>query len=290
MRIYEGDFTVKNLIEDCSVQPGEVSGGTRRVESGIDLDLLAARLRHLPVDEIRRRKERMEVFYQEMLLSADADRGISFTNCLMILAHYNVIEDSRSLRLEEFLRRRARLQRVHESMRRNVVIGFFDMMYWSRRFRQQIENRRNSRLGAPPMISVPEIFIEGEEEESSSSVEPHDFTETTALTSPKPNALRDSPTLPRLETPSPSTPSPRASFDESSRPGSSLSPSRPRLQSIDTSYHGLEPGRTTPETPTLGGAHSRNASNVSAQGVMESFDTSAWGESIRRGLTQRRSK
>ena len=31
-------------------------------------------------------------------------------------------------RLEEFLRRRARLQRVEEQVRRNIVIGFFDMM------------------------------------------------------------------------------------------------------------------------------------------------------------------
>ena len=230
----------------------------------------------------------MEVFYQEMMLSADPDRGISFSSCLMILAHYNVIEDSRSLRLEEFLRRRARLQRVHESIRRNVVIGFFDTMYWSRRFRQAIEQRRNSRLGAPPQLVIPEIFIE-DPEESSSSVEPHDFTESTPLKQP---TTRISPKLPKIDTSvSPATSSrasPRASFDRSPTGSPSLSP-RPRLQSIDTSYHGT--GRSPPGTPTLG--HSRNNSNVSgisAQGVMESFDMSAWGESIRRGLTQRRSR
>lgn len=32
-------------------------------------------------------------------------------------------------RLEEFLRRRARLQRVEEQVRRQVVLGFFDTMY-----------------------------------------------------------------------------------------------------------------------------------------------------------------
>lgn len=232
----------------------------------------------------------MEVFYQEMLLSADPDRGVSFTSCLMILAHYNVIEDSRSLRLEEFLRRRARLQRVHESIRRNVVVGFFDTMYWSRRFRKAIEQRRNSRLGAPPQMPVPEIFIE-DPEESSSSVEPHDFTESTPLKGP---TTRISATLPRIDTSvspgvSPGV-SPRASFDLSPTASPILSPRR-RLQSIDTSYPGAGGGRSSPRTPTLG--HSRHASNVSgisAQGVVESFDTSAWGESIRRGLTQRRSR
>ncbi|RMZ76386.1 hypothetical protein DV737_g4844, partial [Chaetothyriales sp. CBS 132003] len=130
IRIYEGDFTVKNLIEDCTPTAGEASASNGRIVDGLDIDKLSERILHIPVDEIRKRRQRMEVFYQEMLFSADPDRGISFTSCLMILAHYNVIEDSRSLRLEEFLRRRARLQRVHETMRRNVVTGFFDMMYW----------------------------------------------------------------------------------------------------------------------------------------------------------------
>ena len=276
MRIYEGDFTVRNIMEDCAAHPGE----STRVVDGLDLDKLAERLQHIPSGEIRQRRQRMEVFYQEILLSADPDRGISFSSCLMILAHYNVIEDSRSLRLEEFLRRRARLQRVHESIRRNIVIGFFDTMYWSRRFRRAIESRRDSRMGAPPQMQVPEIFIEDHEE--SSGIEPHDFTESSPL---KPPTTRTSPGLPRIDTSISPGSSPRASFDIS--PTGSLSPSpQPRLQSIDTSYPG--PGRSPPETPTLG--HSRHNSNISAQGVVESFDLSAWGESIRRGLTQRRSE
>jgi voltage-dependent calcium channel len=295
MRIYEGDFTVRNIMEDCSAQPGETGAEQvqhRRVVDGIDLDKLAERLRHIPVEEIRQRKQRMEVFYQEMMLSADPERGISFSSCLMILAHYNVIEDSRSLRLEEFLRRRARLQRVHESIRRNVVIGFFDTMYWSRRFRQAVESRRNSRLGGPPQMLVPEIFIE-DEDESSSSVEPHDFTESTPLKHPTTRSS-PSPTLPRIDTfvstRSPPGASPRTSFDLSPTASPRLS-TRPRLQSIDTSYPGPGSGRSPPGTPTLGHSrHNSNVSGISAQGVMESFDSSAWGESIRRGLTQRGSR
>jgi voltage-dependent calcium channel len=293
MRIYEGDFTVKNIMEDCAVEPGDPAWGRGRVVDGIDLDKLAERLRHIPVEEIRQRRKRMEVFYQEMLLSADPDRGISFTTCLMILAHYNVIEDSRSLRLEEFLRRRARLQRVHESIRRNTVVSFFNTVYWSRHFRRMMEQRRNSRLGAPPQMPVPEIFIE-DPEDSGSSVEPHDFTESSPFKAP--SMSRMSPNLPRLDTSvSPSgspVGSPRASF-EASPTSTPRILGTPRLHSIDTSYTGAEERMqrgSQPDTPTLG--HSRHASNVSgisAAGVMESFDTSAWGESIRRGLTQRRS-
>jgi voltage-dependent calcium channel len=294
MRVYEGDYTIRALMEDCTVEPGEVYK-RRRVIDGIDIDLLNARLRHIPIEDVRMKKQRMEVFYQEMMLSADPDLGISFKNTLMTLAHYNVIEDSRSLRLEEFLRRRARLQRVHESIRRNVVVGFFDTMYWSRKFRDAIGKKRDSRLNAPPSMPVPEIFIE-DPEESSSATEPTDFLHPSRA-SRSPSGMA-SPTLPthtppRIDTNVTSSwarDSPmRSSFDIS--PTGSPGEPRTRLQSVDTAYHGTDgrrpsSSRTPPRTPTTPG-HSRQTSAVNGAGVMESFDNSAWGESIRRGLTRR---
>lgn len=292
MRIYDGDFTIRALMEDCSVQPGDIHK-SRRVINGLDLDLLNARLRHIPIDDIRMKKQRMEVFYQEVMLSADPDRGISFTSTLMILAHYNVIEDSRSLRLEEFLRRRARLQRVHESMRRNIVVGFFDTMYWSRRFRQAVAARRDSKLSGPPTMPVPEIFVE-DPEESSSATEPQDFLHpSSAARSPTSPSFAGSPNLPRINTDVPSawardSPS-RGSFDISPTGTSPVREQRGRLQSVDTSYRGRTSmssiGRTPPDGRSP--AHSRQNSNVGDAGVMESFEGSAWGESIRRGLTRK---
>lgn len=149
MRIYEGEHTVRNILKDCRRDAGStggILGNDSNVMDGVDLGRLAKRIFQIPVHEIRRRRHRYKMFYEEVLVSADPDRGISFTSVLMILAHYKVINDSKSLksvlvivtfnfiangrnRLEEFLRRRARLQRVDEQVRRNVVIGFFDMMY-----------------------------------------------------------------------------------------------------------------------------------------------------------------
>ena len=297
MRIYEGDFTIRALMEDCSVEPGEIYK-RRRVIDGLDIDMLNARLRDIPVDDIRLKKQRMEVFYQEVMLSADPDRGISFTSTLMTLAHYNVIEDSRSLRLEEFLRRRARLQRVHESMRRNVVIGFFDTMYWSRRFRDAVAHKRNSRLGAPPSMSmpVPEILVE-DPDETRAATEPQDFLHPSrASRTPTGSPDLSAPKVPKIDTGIASawardSPS-RTSFDLS--PTSAPREPRPRLQSVDTAYHRSgggrsSPSRTPPRTPTAA-THSRQNSDVGGAGVMESFDNSAWGESIRRNLTQRGSR
>ena len=101
MRIYDGDFTIGALIDECSV--------TSRRESNlpvpgheptreIDIDKLNRRLAQLPVAEIRRRRKRMNTFYEEVNVSSDPDRGIQFSSLLMILAHYKVINDNKSLR------------------------------------------------------------------------------------------------------------------------------------------------------------------------------------------------
>ena len=97
MRIYDGDFTVSRILEDCTATRRE-SLTNSRVVDGVDLDKLNERIKEIPVAEIRARRARMNIFYEEMLVSADPDRGISFNSCLMVLAHYNVINDSKSLR------------------------------------------------------------------------------------------------------------------------------------------------------------------------------------------------
>jgi hypothetical protein len=101
MRIYDGDFTVGRLVEDCSVPTRRTSelpiqGHEQKPE--IDLAKLNQRLSELPIAEIRRRRQRMNTFYEEVLVSSDPDRGIQFTSLLMILAHYKVINDNKSLR------------------------------------------------------------------------------------------------------------------------------------------------------------------------------------------------
>lgn len=100
MRIYDGDFTVKRLIEDCSRRERDsalpVDGRSEPPE--IDIQKLNKRLADLPVSEIRRRRARMNKFYEEVLVSSDWDRGVHFTSLLMILAHYKVINDNKSLR------------------------------------------------------------------------------------------------------------------------------------------------------------------------------------------------
>lgn len=323
MRIYEEPFTVGAILDQCRTTPRdsvysfhsasmplrsrESLSSTKQpqandITGGVDIKKLSKIIQEIPVDEIRQRRQILNIFYEEILVSADPERGLSFHQVLMILAHYKVITDSKSLRLEEFLRRRARLQRVEEAVRRNTVIGFFDTLYWSRRFRQSVERKREGRMAAPPQFTVPEIFVENPaesdefEEQAPGTMTPQTqpdlespFTPMLSPSSSSHRRAESTPTgrhtdLPRLDT----TLSGRSTGNSTPTDWSSFSPSRtPRHMYGDRPSFDLGDRSQSPQAP--GGDHSRQNSAMSVQDVMSSLETSAWGESIRRSFTKRRS-
>ena len=322
MRIYDGEFTVGAILEECrkdrrdstaslhhsslhmrsqeSLHRSLGFNGENKIPDEVDYQKLSRIINRIPVKTIRERRQRLNIFYEEVLVSADPDRGISFHQCLMILAHYNVISDSKSLRLEEFLRRRARLQRVEEAVRRNTVISFFDTLYWSRKFRQAVERRKQGRMTDIPQFTVPEIYVDDPAEGPDEPAAPGTMTPQTQpdlegpfapMLSPSSTLHRraeSSPTarhhdLPRLDT----TMMGRSSGASTPTDWASFSPSRtPRHMYGDRSS--FDTGHQSQDTGS-GGDHSRQNSSMSVQEVMNSLDNSAWGESIRRSFTQRRS-
>lgn len=326
MRIYDGDHSVGRILENCKID----TRGTDTpdgVVHGIDVAKLNESLRTINVPEIRRRRAKLELFSQEVLVSADPDRGIPFTTCLMILANYNVITDKNSLRLEEFLRRRYRLQRVQEQVRRNVVIGFFDTLYYSRIFRRSKQLRHSARMMTVPQFAVPEIYVEGEDWQSPiidvfppspteglSPVEPSSDRATSLAT-----GLGTSPTSPTgLRNRGNSFGSSPSRSERSYEASPVLRPRRP--SDLDEGFDPINfdgaADLMAPDTWAAGraGRHQRQNSGLSATSatgtstggrdrgreVREArtggaiadalgvFDNSAWGESIRRSFTIRR--
>jgi hypothetical protein len=69
------------------------------------------------------------------------------------------------------LRRKLRLQRVEEEVRRRIVLGFFDMLYYSRQFKRHMEIKRAGRMTAIPQLDIPEILVDNEEEHRSEEEE-----------------------------------------------------------------------------------------------------------------------
>ncbi|KAH8697359.1 calcium channel subunit Cch1 [Talaromyces proteolyticus] len=290
MRIYDGEFTVGRILEQCRSGPRDsvVSFQPERQSNNeVDIAKLSQILNRIPVQEIRARRQRLNIFYEEVLVSADSERGIAFSACLMILAHYKVIVDSKSLRLEEFLRRRTRLQRVEEAVRRNTVISFFDTLYWSRKFRRRLEQRKTANLTEIPQFSIPEIFIDGQntgdaqEEESSIHKEPS--ATSTPMASPDVSITSiSSNTRPSLQIDT--SGSRRGSATEWSLVAPSLSPRQTR--DTDDDIHNTSLPLSQPSSPR---GHTRDNSGIIVQDMMQSLGDSAWGESIRRSFTQRRS-
>ena len=284
MRIYAGsEHSVGRITEKCAVDTRGNETPPMGVVHGIDLARLNHEVSKIDIADIRRRRIRMEIFFQEIMVSAHPDRGVAFTSCLMILAHYNVISDSKSLRLEEYLRRRARLQRVEEEVRRRVVKGFFDTMFWSRQFRSRLDIRNTARMVNIPQFAVPEIFVDDQ-----------DATSPQEMTTPGPFPDENGPRgRPSLDTsglrhrgdsgsPSRSDNSKNVSPSLSPQRGLGHSPSGSGDNAFQWGYDGTDEGLS----PVAG--RSRANSAVDRQNVLETFDNSAWGESIRRSFTTTR--
>jgi hypothetical protein len=101
MRIYDEEDSVRRILEDVHVEtPGmrAKSVASASQTTGVDLKKLNERISRIDAKKVRERRHRYNVFYQEVMVSADPDRGLSFTTVLMILAHYNVISDNKSLK------------------------------------------------------------------------------------------------------------------------------------------------------------------------------------------------
>ncbi|KAA8897863.1 Ion transport protein-domain-containing protein [Sphaerosporella brunnea] len=136
---------------------------TGSVVHGIDLEALNRRIAKIPIHKIRRQRHTFTLFYEECLVSADKAYGVRFESVLLILAHYKVINDNKSLRLEEYLRRRHRLQRVEEQVQRNIVTSFFLTLYWHKR-RHNSVNVPQIRIDSASEVTslVPEIRVESD--------------------------------------------------------------------------------------------------------------------------------
>lgn len=100
MRIYEPEDSVRQILEDVR-QDNRMSRHSSIIAAptvDVDLAKLNRRLESLDVEAIRARRRRFNVFFEEVLVAADPDLGIAFTDVLLILAHYNIINDSKSLK------------------------------------------------------------------------------------------------------------------------------------------------------------------------------------------------
>lgn len=93
MRIHEDNYRVNSILDDCRT---DATGAG--IIDGVDIDLLNRRLSLMPINKIRRQRFLFNLFYEECMVTADRENGIGFNQLLTTLAHYKLINDSKSLR------------------------------------------------------------------------------------------------------------------------------------------------------------------------------------------------
>lgn len=102
MRIYKEENSVHRILDDvrASLGPGNRHSSIATFSDPYDIDLqrLNARIAKIDAMAVRERRHKYNIFYEEVMVSADPDRGVSFTSVLMILAHYKIISDNKSLK------------------------------------------------------------------------------------------------------------------------------------------------------------------------------------------------
>ena len=96
MRLYPAENRVDALRQAASWDLS-VKASSARVVEGLDLEALDDILDSIDYDEVKRRKRVFNRLYQEALLTEEPGRGISFTNMLLMLAHYKLIDPAKSL-------------------------------------------------------------------------------------------------------------------------------------------------------------------------------------------------
>ncbi|KAH6688201.1 calcium-channel protein cch1 [Verticillium dahliae] len=284
MRIYDADDSVSRILEDVrndAAVSRHTSIATTSAYSGVDIDRLNRRLAQIDVVRVRERRRRFNIFFEEVMVSADPDRGISFTTVLMILAHYNIISDSKSLRLEEFLRRRARLQRVDEEVRRRIVLGFFDTLYYSRQFKKHKERKQAGRMTAVPQLDIPHIFVDDEDgsKQQTPTIRQSGQGKSTLLSAEDADRAHHRSWSGSSDLQGPGLDGEYQHPLSFPRSG----PSSPSHQSANSafSFELQEPGLGS-------GENSRRTSAVSPAQVSNILDDSVWVESIRRSATVRK--
>ena len=159
VRIYDEYHSVPTILQQCRREPdaSKTHLGAPKDVSDLDLHLLRNSIDRLPVEEIREQRRNFNILYEEAMISTD-HRGISFTRMLLMLAHHKIIDDNKALRyscrpkwthvsLDEFLRRRAKLVRVNDAVNEKICRGFFQTLYWRRRFLAHYNSSSSSASG-----------------------------------------------------------------------------------------------------------------------------------------------
>ncbi|CAG8522362.1 7815_t:CDS:2 [Acaulospora colombiana] len=137
----------------------------------LDVEKLKHRLSKIHSNKVYERRKTYNLVYQEALLSTERDvngneKGISFTNMLLMLAHYKLIDDEKCLEIQEYVKRKIKTDRVADNVNKDRVKSLLRTIYLRRKYKAIREQKLNAKKmnDTVPRIMV-DIFNDEEEEE-----------------------------------------------------------------------------------------------------------------------------
>ncbi|CAG8581619.1 28361_t:CDS:10 [Gigaspora margarita] len=168
VKIFDDEFLIPNLRKNSRVTHRlsedldflHPKDNTFRVED-IDVKKLEKNLSRLDIRKTFQSRKTYNLIYQEALMTIERDaagneKGISFTNMLLLLAHYKLIDDEKCLEIHEYVKRQIKLKKVIDSVNRERVKSLLRTILWRKKFRA-FKNLKSVRINDDD--SVPRITV-----------------------------------------------------------------------------------------------------------------------------------
>lgn len=182
MCIYEGDWSIKELISDHNIRVNDHD------PYDVDLPALNKAVRTIPVGDMINRRRAFDTLCEQVLLERNPDKGISFSQVLLAIPIYKMVDENKCFMLDAYLKRRIMLQQVEENLLKAKLRGFMDMVQLRREFHERRDDMGPMSASRDPFEStgvtripsgsrkniVPQIFIttDGDSKEDFTSEEP----------------------------------------------------------------------------------------------------------------------
>jgi len=133
VRIHAPEANVRKILEKCQGLDADLTQPASRVD-GVDISRLQRVLGSLDFSRTRQRRDIYNRLFQEALFVQEPGKGISFTNMLLLLAHYKLIDDEKALKVDELLRRQSTKSYIADRVNVDRVRSMLRMVHHRRKF------------------------------------------------------------------------------------------------------------------------------------------------------------
>ncbi|ORX40063.1 Ion transport protein-domain-containing protein [Kockovaella imperatae] len=159
VRLYPVEYSIPNLMRGAVPDPVAKAAGRLLVVTGVrqavDMGIVQSKIKQIDYAQVHDRRQTFARLFHEARITEEKGRGISFTNMLMMLAHYRLIDDEKALLLDDLLARREKKERVTDLVNLDRVRGLLRTIYWRRRFLNSRRTLKFESNGIPAIVLDP---------------------------------------------------------------------------------------------------------------------------------------